>query len=125
MIRLSINDTLSLHDILIKKTGGANNIRDINLLESALSSCYATFGGVDLYPTLEEKGARLGYSLISNHAFIDGNKRIGVLVMLTFLKVNGKTITATNTDVINLGLGVASGKMNYQDTLMWVKTFTK
>ena len=64
-------------------------MRDFGLLESALESAYATFDGQELYPSKEEKGARLGYALISNHAFVDGNKRIGMYVMLTFLEVNG------------------------------------
>lgn len=69
-------------------------------MESALDGIYATFGGKELYPTKEEKGARLGYTLISNHAFVDGNKRIGMYVMLTFLEVNGIRLTCSNEDVV-------------------------
>ena len=80
------------------------------------------FGGVELYPTKEEKGARLGYSLISNHAFVDGNKRIGMYIMLTFLEVNGIRLDCTNEDIVEAGLGVASGKMSYEELLAWVKS---
>ena len=90
------------------------------LLESALESAFATFGGVDLYPTVEEKGARLGFSLIANHAFVDGNKRIGMLIMFTFLEVNGVTLRPTNEEFYRVGIAVASGKMNYEDLLGWV-----
>ena len=74
-----------LHQLMIAETGGSVELRDIGLLDSALEGIFQTFGGVELYPTKEEKkGARLGYSLISNHAFVDGNKRIGMYIMLTF-----------------------------------------
>ena len=73
------------------------------------------------YPTKEEKAARIGYSLISNHAFVDGNKRIGVYVMLTFLEVNGIRLEATNDEVATLGIGIASGKTNYDELLSWIR----
>ena len=101
-------------------TGGSDGIRSMDLLESALEGAFATFGGEELYPTLEEKGARLGFSLISNHAFIDGNNRIGAFVMLVFLEINGVTLDCTDDDVIAIGLGVAAGKMDYEDLLKWV-----
>ena len=78
MIRFSRDKVLLLHQLLIAETGGAADVRDFGLLESALESAYATFDGQELYPSKEEKGARLGYALISNHAFVDGNKRIGM-----------------------------------------------
>ena len=79
MIKLSKEKVMLLHEMLAKQTGGSTGIRDTDLLESALESAYQTFGGVELYPSVEEKGAWLGYALISNHAFVDGNKRIGML----------------------------------------------
>ena len=120
MIRLTKEKTLQLHAMLIRQTGGADSVREAGLLESALESPFATFGGQELYPTLAEKAARLGFSLMCNHPFVDGNKRIGVLAMLVFLQVNGAVITATNDDVIALGLGVASGAMKYDALLHWV-----
>ena len=120
MIRFSEEKVLLLHQLIIAETGGSAELRDIGLLDSALEGCFQTFDGVELYPTKEEKGARLGYSLITNHAFVDGNKRIGMYIMLTFLEVNGIHMGCTNEDVIEVGLGVASGKMKYEELLAWV-----
>ena len=86
-----------------------------------MEGAFATFDGKDLYPSKEEKGARLGYTLISNHAFVDGNKRIGMYVMLTFLEVNGIRLECSDDDIIEAGLGVASGRMGYDDLLDWVR----
>ena len=121
MIRFSEEKVLLLHQLIIAETGGSSELRDIGLLDSALEGGFQTFGGQELYPTKEEKGARLGYSLISNHAFVDGNKRIGMYVMLTFLEVNGIHMDCTNNDVVEAGLGVASGQMGYEDLLAWVR----
>ena len=121
MIRFSQEKVLLLHQLIIEETGGSPELRDINLLDSAIEGVYQTFGGKELYPTKEEKGARLGYTLISNHAFVDGNKRIGMYVMLTFLEVNGIQMDCTNEDVIFAGLSVASGSMNYEQLLAWVR----
>ena len=104
MIRFSEEKVLLLHQLMIAETGGSVELRDIGLLDSALEGIFQTFGGVELYPTKEEKGARLGYSLISNHAFVDGNKRIGMYIMLTFLEVNGIRLDCTNEDVVEAGL---------------------
>ena len=112
---------LLLHQLITAETGGDPNIRDVNLLESALESAFATFGGQELYPTKQEKGARLGYSLISNHAFVDGNKRLGMYVLLTFLEVNGIKIHPEVDDVARVGLAVAAGEMKYEDLLNWIR----
>lgn len=122
MIRFSRDKVLLLHQLLIAETGGAADVRDFSLLESALESSYATFDGQELYPGKEEKGARLGYALISNHAFVDGNKRIGMYVMLTFLEVNSVHLNCTNEDVVYAGLSVADGSMKYEGLLDWVRT---
>ncbi len=121
MIRFDKNKVLLLHQIMAEATGGSVGVRDSGLLESALDGCFATFDGVELYPSKEEKAARLGYSLISNHAFVDGNKRIGVYVMLSFLELNGIKIEATNDDIVAIGIGVADGAMKYDDLLLWIK----
>ena len=120
MIKLSQEKVLLLHRLITKETGGDPNVRDISLLDSALESAFATFDGQELYPSKEEKGARLGFSLISNHAFVDGNKRIGIFVLLTFLEVNGIKIRPTNEEVARVGLAVASGEMKYLDLLNWI-----
>lgn len=121
MIKISKEKALLLHQLMAEATGGSVGVRDTALLESALESCFATFDGVDLYPTKEEKGARLGYALISNHAFVDGNKRIGVYLMTTFLEMNGIRLQATNEEIVEIGLSVADGSMQYEDLLAWVR----
>ncbi|MBQ8782464.1 MAG: type II toxin-antitoxin system death-on-curing family toxin [Clostridia bacterium] len=120
MIKFSKEKVLLLHKLITEETGGDPNIRDFDLLDSALESAFQTFDGEELYPTKEEKGARIGYTLISNHAFVDGNKRIGMYVLLTFLEVNGIKIHPTVDDVARVGLAVASGEMNYDDLLEWI-----
>ena len=120
MIKFSEEKVMLLHKLITEETGGDPNIRDTALLNSALESAFATFDGAELYPTKQEKGARLGYSLISNHAFVDGNKRIGMYVLLTFLEVNGIKIRPSNEEVARVGLAVAAGKMGYQELLDWI-----
>lgn len=122
MIRFSVEKVKLLHQLMAEETGGSVGIRDEGLLDSAIEGIYQTFGGNELYPTKEEKGARLGYSLISNHSFLDGNKRIGMYVMLTFLEVNGIRLECTDEEVAQTGLAVASGEMGYEDLLAWVRS---
>ena len=111
-----------LHQLIAEQTGGSIGVRDEGLLDSALEGAFATFDGVDLYPSKEEKGARIGYNLISNHAFVDGNKRIGMHIMLSFLELNGIKLNCSDDDIVYAGLGVASGKMDYEDLLEWVRS---
>ena len=121
MIKFSTEKVLLLHKLIAEETGGSVGVRDEALLESALENAFSGFGDQEFYPTKEEKGARLGYALISNHAFVDGNKRIGMYVMLTFLEVNGIRMDCTNADVTRVGLAVADGSMGYEELLSWVK----
>ena len=121
MIKFSKEKVLLLHKLIAQETGGSLGVRDEGLLESALEAAFSGFGDEEFYPTKEEKGARLGYNLISNHAFVDVNKRIGMYVMLTFLEVNGIHMDCNNDDVSQTGLAVASGKMDYDALLQWVK----
>mgnify|MGYP003292065825 CR=1 FL=1 len=120
MIKFSKEKVLLLHKLITEETGGDPNVRDIALLDSALESAFQTFDGKELYPSKEEKAACIAYRLISNHAFVDGNKRIGMYVLLTFLEINGIRITPTVDDVVRVGLDVASGKMKYNDILEWI-----
>ena len=121
MIKFSKDKVLLLHRLIAEETGGSIGVRDEGLLEAALERAFSGFGGQEFYPTKEEKGARLGYELISNHAFVDGNKRIGMYVMLTFLEVNGIRLDCTNDEVAEVGLSVAAGKMKYEALLDWVR----
>ena len=120
MIKFSKEKVLLLHQLIIQETGGDINVRDLNLLDSALESAFSTFDGKDLYQTKEEKAAKIGYGLIANHAFMDGNKRIGMYVMLTFLEVNGITLSMSDQDIYEAGIAVASGTMDYNGLLQWV-----
>ncbi|MCR5336831.1 MAG: type II toxin-antitoxin system death-on-curing family toxin [Synergistes sp.] len=120
MIRFSKEKVLLLHKLLAEATGGGVGVRDEALLDSALEAAYAGFGDREFYPTKEEKGARLGYALISNHAFVDGNKRIGVYVMLSFLEMNGIRIKCSDDELVHVGLSVADGSMEYEELLRWV-----
>ena len=94
----------------------------MNLLESAIEAPYQTFDGEELFPTKIEKAARLGYGLISNHPFIDGNKRIGVYIMISFLEVNGIHMEFTDQEIEDIALSTASGNMKYEDILKFLKS---
>lgn len=120
MIILTVDEIIMLHGKLLAATGGFSGLRDRGLLESAVFGVNAGFGDVEQYPTVEEKAARLGYGLISDHAFADGNKRVGVLAMLMTLRLNGVVLRYTQQELIELGLGVAAGKLGYQDILDWI-----
>lgn len=120
MIKFDKEKVLLLQQLVIKSSGGTAGVRDLNLLDSALESVFQTFDEKELYPSKEEKGARLGFCLISNHAFVDGNKRIGLLVMLSFLAINGVNLKYTDEELVEIGLSLASGKMKYDDLLKWV-----
>ena len=89
MKRLNKEQVIRIHSMLIDQTGGSDGIRDEGLLESALNAPFQTFDGDYIYRTIKAKAAKLGYFLVKNHPFIDGNKRIGILVMITFLEING------------------------------------
>lgn len=125
MIFLTIEEIISLQEKLIEKTGGSYGLRDQALLESAVFSAQSGFGESEAYPTVEEKAARLMYALTKNHSFVDGNKRIGVLVMLMTLNLNGVELKYTQKELIELGLSVASSSLNYDDILKFVLNHKK
>ena len=121
MIRLTKDQVLLIYEMLIQKTGGSHGVMNESLIDSAINNIWQTFGGVELYPTIEEKGARLGYSIVRNHSFADGNKRIGILAMLTFLSVNGIEITCTDAEIVETGLALASGQMDSAELEKWIR----
>lgn len=110
-----------LHRALISQSGGIDGLRDEGLLDSAVNTPLQTFGGQELYPSLLEKAARLGYGLIHNHPFLDGNKRIGTHAMLVFLDINGVSISYTDEELITVILQVASGEIDDRGLLEWLK----
>ena len=97
-----------MHQYIASETGGSVGVRDEGLLESALQGAFATFDGKELYPTKIEKAARICASLVGNHAFLDGNKRIGMYVMLTFLEVNGLRVECSDADIVKLNIPTAT-----------------
>ena len=120
MKRLTKTQILKMHSLLIQKTGGSDDVRDEELLDSALNLPFQSFDGEDIYKTIQAKAARLGFSLINNHPFADGNKRIGILAMLVFLEMNGIEIICTDEELVELGLGVADSSVSYKDLLNWI-----
>jgi death-on-curing protein len=120
MIILTSEQISSIHSMLIQKTGGLDGVRDVNLLDSAIKAPFQTFGGEELYSTIHKKAACLCYGLVNNHAFIDGNKRIGILVMSIFLEINDVEIEYTDEELVQLGLGAAAGKISQEMILNWI-----
>ena len=120
MKRLTKEQVLRLHEDLIEEFGGIHGVRDEGLLESALSAPFQTFDGQDLYPSVLEKAGRLGYGLIRNHPFLDGNKRIGVHVLLVCLALNGVRLSYDDEDLIQTALGVASGSVTFEGFCRWL-----
>lgn len=120
MKRLTRDQVITMHTLLIKKTGGSHGLKDEKLLDSALQSPFQSFDGEDLYKSTRAKAAKLGFFLIRNHPFVDGNKRIGIFVLITFLEINGIDIECTDEDLIKVGLGVADGSFSDEDLLDWI-----
>ena len=126
MITLTKEQVLLLHKAIYDRYGGSFGVRDEGLLDSALEAPFQTFGGQDLYPGDMDKIVRFGYGLIGNHPFHDGNKRIGALVLLTLLELNGYLINATDKQLSDIIYDVASGSdgKSYEDFLSWVNAHT-
>lgn len=120
MKTLSKNQVTALHSALIREFGGIDGIRDEGLLESALAAPFQTFGGEPVYPSLQAKAAQLGFGLIRNHPFVDGNKRIGAHTMLVFLAVNGIELRYEQQELIDVVLSVAAGQIDRQGLLQWI-----
>lgn len=120
MISLSKNQIQFLHRKLLNATGGLGGIRDEGILDSALASAFQTFDGVELYPSAISKIARITHSLVCNHPFIDGNKRIGTYVILILLELNHIEVNFTDKEIIYLGLELANNKMNDKQLLDYI-----
>jgi len=122
MILLTKKQIRMLHSQLISETGGTDGIRDEALLESALSSPFQSFAGQDVYPSIQQKAARLCFGLVKNHAFIDGNKRIGTHAMLVFLALNGIELEYTQEDLSDTILALASGDLAFEQLVLWISS---
>jgi len=117
MITLNEEQIKRLHKKLLDATGGLDGMRDEAMLSSALSAAFQTFDGVELYPSTAAKIARIAYSLVCNHPFVDGNKRIGTYVMLVLLALNRIEAEFTDDDIVRIGLELANGKMSDKQLL--------
>ena len=117
---ISVNTAIAIHEKIAEKTGGDVGVRDMGLLEGALASPFMTFGGCELYPTPVEKAVHLGFSVISSHPFVDGNKRVGVVLMLTLLAAYGFGMPLSDVDVYHIGMSVAAGEMREQELLSYL-----
>lgn len=122
MKKLSIEQVIKLHSQIVELTGGTDGVREMGLLESAIESPFQACFGADVYPTIQEKGTRLGFGLIKNHCMLDGNKRIGVHAMLVFFDLNGIVLSYTQKELYEMVLAVAGSTMEYEDMLEWVST---
>lgn len=118
---IDIENILLFHKKIVNETGGSEGVRDIGLIESALNRGLMTFDGKELYESIEMKISVIAHSLISNHGFIDGNKRIGISVMILLLKLNNITIKYSQKELIELGLGVAEGRFSETNILDWIE----
>ena len=119
---LTFAEVLELHRRVVAETGGASALRDLGALESATAQPRASFGGNDLYPSLEEKAAALAFSLIQNHPFVDGNKRAGHAALETFLVLNGQELNADAGEGERIILAVASGTCGRDRFLEWIRS---
>lgn len=118
---LSLAEILDLHGRVIAQSGGMHGLRDLGLLESAAAQPRATFGGTELYPDLAAKAAALGHALISNHPFVDGNKRVGHAAMEVFLLLNGAELVADVDDAERVILDVAGGNRSRDQLAEWIR----
>lgn len=125
MIEITKEHVLLVHSIMLKNTGGADGVRDFGLLDSALHSPFQTFGGKEIYPSLLAKAAAMCRSIVCNLPFVDGNKRTGIQVMLTFLELNGVIPNVTDEDLIDLGLGIAAGNLDVNAIFNWLSEHCK
>ena len=122
---ISIEQALKIHTVAILKFGGANGIRDMGGLQSALARPFQTFGGEDLYPTVFKKAAAIGESLIMNHPFLDGNKRTGYLLMEALLRSEGYKISSSDDDLYNFVINISTGSISFEEILEWLKNNTQ
>ncbi len=120
MRHLTLEEVLTLQQEAIRRYGGIEGVRDLGLVESAVAQPQMTFFGTDLYPSLEEKAAAIGFSLISNHGFLDGNKRVGLAALDTLLRLNGYKLSAPLDDAEATILQVATGSISRETFTQWV-----
>jgi death-on-curing protein len=126
MIRyLTLEEVLELHRLTLEQSGGLSGVRELGGLESAVAQPQMAFGGQELYPSLAEKAAALGFSLVCNHPFMDGNKRVGHAAMETFLVLNGWELAAEIDEQEQLILRLAAGSLKRDEFVVWVRSHVR
>jgi death on curing protein len=120
-----LEDILQVHEYSINKFGGGTGVRDFGSLDSAIARPFQTFGGQDLYPTIYEKAAALGESLIINHPFVDGNKRTGFLAMTALVEDNNFILKSTQEEAYNFTIDISTGKIKFEEIVEWLKNNTE
>jgi death-on-curing protein len=121
MVFLELHDVLRLHREVLTRHGGAQGIRDLGAIESAIAQPRMTFAGKALYPDITAKAAAACFSLVCNHPFVDGNKRIGYVAMETFLVLNGHELCATVDDAEQTMLKLAAGELPREELVEWIR----
>lgn len=124
MIWITADDVIAIHSVVIEKSRGTDGLRDRSILESAIAAPMQTFDGEDLYPTVIEKISRLGYGLAANHAFFDGNKRIGAMMTQLMLKWNEYSLRLNPGELSDMFIAIAAGSKTESDLLQWTKAHT-
>ena len=122
MITLTKEQIIMLHEAIYERYGGSCGVLNEGMLDSALKAPFQTFGGEDLFPDKKDKIIRLAYGLIKNHSFRDGNKRIGALVLLVLLELNGWHVNATNEEFSDIIMGIAASEKDEEDLKKWVES---
>ncbi len=120
MIVLAKEQIIKLHEYLIRETGGSQGLRDESLLDAAIHAPFQSYDGIDMFPSIQQKAARLGFGLVKNHAFIDGNKRIGAHVMLVFLALNKIELVYEQSELSDVILKIASDEYGFPELLQWI-----
>ena len=121
MIVFTKDQIIMLHEAIYKRYGGDVGVLNDGMLDSALQAPFQTFDGTELYPKTKDKIIRLAYGLIKNHSFRDGNKRIGALVLLTLLEINGYHVNASNEEFTDIIMGIAASEKDDEDLKKWVE----
>lgn len=122
MEMIALEEIIIFHEKIIEKTGGSQGIRDIGLIESVINRPFQTYDGIELYPEIESKISAITYSLINNHGFVDGNKRIGVSVKLLLLRLNDRKIEYKQEELVDLGIKIAENKCKEEDIKKWIES---
>jgi death on curing protein len=120
-----LTDILDIHEKSLKDYGGGSGVRDLGLLESAIARPFQTFGGEDLYPDVITKAAALGESLIINHPFVDGNKRTGIIAILTLLIESRYRVICSENDLYNFTIKISTGEIKFDEIVQWLKINTQ